>query len=98
MKGAGAENMRREGFELSVSPPRVVFREEGGRRLEQLEEVICEVDDEHMGSVIEVVSMHSPLRHFHLSSEPMPISTNEAACAKLIPWPASLPGSLFMIA
>ena len=52
--GCGAENMRREGFELSVSPPRVVFKEEGGRRLEPLEEVICEVDDEQMGSVIEV--------------------------------------------
>ena len=49
-----AENMRREGFELSVSPPRVVFKEEGGRRLEPLEEVICEVDDDQMGSVIEV--------------------------------------------
>jgi predicted membrane GTPase involved in stress response len=98
MKGAGAENMRREGFELSVSPPRVVFKEEGGRRLEPLEEVICEVDDEHMGSVIEVVSMHSPLCHFHLSSESMLISTNEAACAKLIPWPARLPGSFDMIA
>ena len=48
------ENMRREGFELSVSPPRVVFKEEGGRRLEPLEEVICEVDDDQMGSVIEV--------------------------------------------
>ena len=46
--------MRREGFELSVSPPRVVFKEEGGRRLEPLEEVICEVDDDQMGSVIEV--------------------------------------------
>ncbi len=46
--------MRREGFELSVSPPRVVYKEEGGKRLEPLEEVICEVDDEQMGSVIEV--------------------------------------------
>ena len=49
-----AENMRREGFELSVSPPRVVFKEEDGRRQEPLEEVICEVDDDQMGSVIEV--------------------------------------------
>ena len=37
-----------------MSPPRVVFKEEGGRRLEPLEEVICEVDDDQMGSVIEV--------------------------------------------
>lgn len=34
------ENMRREGFELSVSPPKVVLREgEGGERLEPMEEV-----------------------------------------------------------
>ena len=37
-----------------MSPPRVVYKEEGGKRLEPLEEVICEVDDEQMGSVIEV--------------------------------------------
>lgn len=49
-----AENMRREGFELSVSPPKVVYREECGQKLEPVEEVICEVEDEHAGSVIEV--------------------------------------------
>ena len=98
MKGACAENMRREGFELSVSPPRVVFKEEGGRRLEPLEEVICEVDDEHMGSVIEVVSVHSPYATSISALETMPIRTNEAACAKLIPWPAGSPGSFDMIA
>ena len=48
-----AENMRREGFELSVSPPRVVYRTEGGQRLEPLEEVIAEVDDDQAGAVIE---------------------------------------------
>ncbi len=46
--------MRREGFELSVSPPRVVYREEGGHKLEPLEEVICEVEEDQAGSVIEV--------------------------------------------
>ena len=50
---ARAENMRREGFELSVSPPRVVYRTEGGQRLEPLEEVISEVDDDQAGAVIE---------------------------------------------
>ena len=43
-----------------MSPPRVVYKEEGGKRLEPLEEVICEVDDEQMGSVIEV---HNHRRH-----------------------------------
>ena len=44
-----------------MSPPRVVYKEEGGKRLEPLEEVICEVDDEQMGSVIEVLQ-HVMLR------------------------------------
>lgn len=48
--------MRREGFELSVSPPRVVYREEGGHKLEPLEEVICEVEEDQAGSVIEVAA------------------------------------------
>jgi GTP-binding protein len=43
------ETMRREGFELTVSRPRVVFKtdEETGQRLEPIEEVIIDVDEEH---------------------------------------------------
>ena len=51
--GVLIENMRREGFELSISRPRVIFREEGGERLEPIEEVIVDVDDEYSGAVIE---------------------------------------------
>ncbi len=51
--GVLIENMRREGFELSISRPRVIFREEGGERLEPVEEVIVDVDDEYSGVVIE---------------------------------------------
>ncbi|KAK9827239.1 hypothetical protein WJX81_001716 [Elliptochloris bilobata] len=47
------ENMRREGFELSVSPPEVVYRRDGGQRLEPIEEIVCEVEDQHAGAVIE---------------------------------------------
>ena len=51
------ENMRREGFELSVSRPRVVFQEdENGNRLEPYEEVICDVDEEFTGAVVEKLS------------------------------------------
>jgi len=46
------ENMRREGFELAVSPPQVVYRVEGGRKLEPVEEVTMEVDDEYTGAVV----------------------------------------------
>ena len=51
--GVLIENMRREGFELSISRPRVLFREEGGQRLEPIEEVTIDVDDDYTGPVIE---------------------------------------------
>jgi GTP-binding protein len=65
--GVLIENMRREGFELSVSRPRVLFREEAGQRLEPIEEVTVDVDDEFTGAVVqklasrrgEVVEMRS---------------------------------------
>jgi GTP-binding protein len=48
------EQMRREGFELSVSRPRVVFTEdENGNKLEPIEDVVIDVDDEFSGVVIE---------------------------------------------
>ena len=51
------ETMRREGFELSVSRPRVVMREgSDGEVLEPIEEVIIDVDDEHSGRVIETLA------------------------------------------
>ncbi len=51
--GVLIENMRREGYELSISRPRVIFREEGGQRMEPIEEVIIDVDDEYTGAVID---------------------------------------------
>ncbi|WVZ03120.1 hypothetical protein V8G54_023926 [Vigna mungo] len=50
------ENMRREGFELSVSPPRVMYKTESGQKLEPVEEVTIEVNDEHVGLVMEALS------------------------------------------
>ncbi len=51
--GVLIENMRREGFELSISRPQVIFREENGQRMEPVEEVTIDVDDEYTGSVVE---------------------------------------------
>ena len=52
--GVLIENMRREGFELSISRPQVIFREdETGQQLEPVEEVTIDVDDEYTGAVIE---------------------------------------------
>ena len=47
------ETMRREGFELTIGRPRVLLREENGQKLEPIEEVIIDVDDEHSGVVVQ---------------------------------------------
>ena len=51
--GVLIENMRREGFELSISRPRVLFRDVDGVKCEPIEEVTIDVDDEYTGPVIE---------------------------------------------
>ena len=57
--GVLIETMRREGFELSISRPRVLYREdpETGKRLEPIEEATVDVDDEYAGVVIEKLSL-----------------------------------------
>ena len=55
--GVLIENMRREGFELSISRPRVVYRDIEGVKNEPIEEVTIDVDEEFSGSVIEKLSM-----------------------------------------
>ena len=54
--GVLIENMRREGFELSISRPQVIMREEDGKRMEPIEEVTIDVDDEYSGAVIEKIT------------------------------------------
>jgi GTP-binding protein len=51
--GVLIENMRREGFELSISRPQVLFQDVDGQRCEPIEEVTIDVDDEYSGVVIE---------------------------------------------
>ena len=47
------ENMRREGYELAVSRPRVVYKEVDGERLEPFEMLTVDVEDQHQGGVME---------------------------------------------
>ncbi|PWK62172.1 translational GTPase TypA [Roseicyclus mahoneyensis] len=54
--GVLIENMRREGFELSISRPQVLYREIDGIRHEPIEEVTIDVDDEYTGAVIEKIT------------------------------------------
>ena len=51
--GVLIENMRREGFELSISRPQVIMREEDGQMMEPIEEATIDVDDDYSGAVIE---------------------------------------------
>lgn len=50
------ETMRREGFELQVWSPQVIFREEDGKKLEPLEQLIVNVSDDLSWTIIEQVS------------------------------------------
>ena len=47
------ENMRREGYEFQVSKPEVLYKYEGGKKLEPMERVTIDVSDAYIGSVIE---------------------------------------------
>ena len=56
--GVLIETMRREGFELSISRPRVVFhKDENGTLLEPIDEVVVDVDEEFSGNVVEKMGM-----------------------------------------
>ena len=49
------ENMRREGYELAVSKPRVVFREIDGEKCEPIEMVTCDIEEGHQGGVMQAL-------------------------------------------
>jgi GTP-binding protein len=49
------ENMRREGYELAVSKPRVVFHDVGGERHEPIEMVTADVEESHQGGVMQAL-------------------------------------------
>ncbi|GAM97048.1 GTP-binding protein TypA/BipA [alpha proteobacterium U9-1i] len=55
--GVLIETMRREGFEVSISRPKVLVRVEDGHTLEPIEEVVIDVDNEFSGVVIEKMSL-----------------------------------------
>ena len=56
--GVLIETMRREGFEMTVSRPKVLYQtDENGNRLEPIEEVIIDVDEEYSGTVVEKMNL-----------------------------------------
>ena len=51
------ENMRREGYELAVSRPKVIFKENDGRKQEPFEQVTIDIEEQHQGSVMEALGI-----------------------------------------
>jgi GTP-binding protein len=51
------ENMRREGFELAVSRPEVIIKEEDGQLMEPFETVTIDVMEEHQGGIMENIGL-----------------------------------------
>jgi GTP-binding protein len=51
------ENMRREGYEMAVSKPRVVFHEKDGQRQEPMEMVTADVEEQHQGGVMQALGL-----------------------------------------
>jgi GTP-binding protein len=50
------ESMRREGYEMQVSRPQVITKEVNGKRFEPLEQGVCDVPDEHVGTVTQALA------------------------------------------
>lgn len=69
------ENMRREGYELQVSQPQVIIREEEGKKVEPFEEVIIDAPSEYQGAIIERLGQ----RGFTLTN----MVTNDAGAIRL---------------
>ena len=61
-----SETMRREGYELAVSPPRVLFREINGKRHEPIERLVIDVPEGAVGAVMEKLgSRKAELQEMH---------------------------------
>ncbi len=64
------ETMRREGYELQVSQPRVITKEIDGKRCEPYEEVVCECGEPYSGTVIDKLSQRgADLRHMQVGDD-----------------------------
>ncbi len=51
------ENMRREGYELAVSRPKVIYKEENGKKQEPFEQVTIDIEEQHQGAVMEALGI-----------------------------------------
>jgi GTP-binding protein len=74
--GVLVETLRREGYELSISKPRVILKEENGITLEPIERATIEVPEEFSGTIIQELSQRKGELQ-HLSTSPEGITTLE---------------------
>lgn len=51
------ENMRREGYELAVSRPKVIFKEIEGQKQEPIEQVTIDIEEQHQGAIMEALGL-----------------------------------------
>lgn len=49
------EKMRREGYEMPLTPPQVIFKEENGEKLEPIEGVTIELGNEHLNVIMDEI-------------------------------------------
>ena len=49
------ERMRREGFEMALTPPQVIFKEENGVKLEPIEEITLELGSEFLNEISDII-------------------------------------------
>lgn len=52
--GILVENMRREGFEFQIGPPKVILKEAGGKKLEPFDEATVDVPEEYVGAAVDL--------------------------------------------
>jgi GTP-binding protein len=53
--GILVEKMRREGYELALTPPQVIYKTENGKKMEPIEEVVVEVDTDHVNLLLDSI-------------------------------------------
>ena len=58
------ETMRREGYELAVGRPEVIFREVDGTVEEPFEDLMLDINDEHQGSALSLIHISEPTRPY----------------------------------
>jgi GTP-binding protein len=80
------ENMRREGYELAVSKPRVVFHEQGGERTEPIEFVTADVEDHHQGAVMQALGERRAELQDAFVLEPMPAEHVKGISEPILTW------------